>query len=114
MTDFAVQQPGGLLGFTSAGIASFEVLEAEPLPDEILPGTLGSSARWRVRSDEIELWDDVLAFRRGTVWVFLQGISPEAGGTPVVDLGLLIDGILLGIFAQSSAVGQDVAEFMRP
>jgi hypothetical protein len=50
---------------------------------------------------KIELWDDVLAFRRGTVWVFLQGISPEAGGTPVVDLGLLIDGILLGIFAQS-------------
>lgn len=101
VTDFAVQQPGGLLGFTGAGVASFEVLDAQPLLDEFLPGTLGSSARWRVRTDEVELWDDVLAFRRGTVWVFLQGISPEAGGTPVVDLGLLIDGILLGIFAQS-------------
>ena len=101
VTDFAVKQPGGLLGFTGAGVASFEVLDAQPLPDEFLPGTLGSSARWRVRTDEVELWDDVLAFRRGTVWVFLQGISPETGGTPVVDLGLLIDGILLGIFAQS-------------
>ena len=101
VTDFAVQQPGGLVGFTGAGVASFEVLSAEPCRTESLPGTIGSSARWRVRTDEVEFWDDVLAFQRGTVWVFLQGISPEAGGTPVVDLGLLIDEILLGIFAQS-------------
>ena len=99
VTDFAVQQPGGLLGFTGAGRASFDVLDAERLANELLPGAIGSSARWRVLVDEVQLWDDVLAFRRGTVWVFLQGISAELGGTPVVDLGFLIDEILQAIFS---------------
>ncbi len=90
VSDFAILEGGGLLIFTGAGTA-FDILDAAQFEAPSLPGVLGSSARWQVLLDQQVLWDDVLAFRRVTVWTILQGISVDQGATPILELGFLID-----------------------
>jgi hypothetical protein len=90
VTDFAIQQPNGLEGFTGAGTA-FDVVEAGPLPAATVPGLLGAAARWQVQVEDLTLFDDVIAFRRASVWVVVQGVSPRAGGTSALDFAFFID-----------------------
>jgi hypothetical protein len=99
VTDFAILEGGGLLIFTGAG-AAFDILDAAQFEAPALPGVLGSSARWQVLLDQQVLWDDVLAFRRETVWTILQGISVDPGATPILELGFLIEEAIGELAAQ--------------
>ncbi|MCZ6544445.1 MAG: hypothetical protein O6913_01910 [Chloroflexi bacterium] len=99
VTDFAILEGGGLLIFTGAGTA-FDILDAAQFEAPSLPGVLGSSARWQVLLDQQVLWDDVLAFRLGTIWTILQGISVDPGATPILELGFLIEEAIGELAAQ--------------
>ena len=99
VTDFAIQQPNGLESFTGAG-AAFDVIEAGPLPAATVPGLLGAAARWQVRVGELVLFDDVIAFRRASVWVVVQGVSPDAGGSAALDFAFSVDELIQDLEAE--------------
>jgi hypothetical protein len=72
------------------------------LPAAAVPGVLGAAARWQVQVGDLKLFDDVIAFRRASVWVVVQGVSPGAGGTLALDFAFFIDEAIQDLEAQES------------
>ncbi|MEE9277475.1 MAG: hypothetical protein V3V06_03600 [Dehalococcoidia bacterium] len=84
LLDHRLRQPDVIAGLFADAGSPIRVLDTALLPQP--PPAVAVAERWRVDLGGTLLFDDLLAFRRGSVWGVLQGLSPDPGGTPLAGL----------------------------
>jgi hypothetical protein len=86
--DFLLEQPGILAAIFAQPGSAVEILDVESIDPPVEAITLAE--RWRVEVQGTSVTNEIMAFRRGTAWSVVQGLSFDESETSIGTVAQLV------------------------